>query len=1080
MLRADFQLFNKPGWYCKVRTKKTPIMKKLLHPLGLCIALLLATTIHLGAQTMTGTVLNQPCNNNGQIGVTVTGLTPPISYVYSNQAANQTITHSGVGSLTNSATGLGAYQGVWSWFNVNVWTVSASDGTNTASMTLTLNPAFSADSISVSPAVCPASASLQVQSFSGGTAPFTCVWTNTASSISYTGNPAAVPNGFYTFVITDAMGCMITSVPTGSFNGIYVMNQSNIVVSMSGSAANCTNGTAVANPSGGTAPYTYLWSNGATTQSISGLSQGQYNCIVTDAIGCSSIGYYYVQQSITINYNNSITNATCLQNNGSVISFVSGGTAPYSFLWSNGATTQNISGLAGGFYNLQITDANGCTGYGSAFINATTPINVTYNTAPSSCTAATGAATVNPTGGTAPYTIVWNTFPTTTSGPSISGMPGGNYSFLITDANGCIRTGIVTIPLVSTISAFISGGSPVCPATTGFLGVNVSGSNAPFTYLWSNAATTGIITGIPTGAYSCTITDAVGCTVVKSMYLSQISPVTVGFNVTPASCRYATDGSIAANATGGTAPYTYLWNNSQTSATATALGTGYYSVIVTDANGCKAPYNISNTFVSYNAANNSCYCTITGTVYADANSNCVKNSGELGIPNIQVHCTGFGYAYTNTNGVYSFQVPTGTYTITETVQQIYPLASCQSNNQVVAVTAATNCVSQVDFANNVVPISDLHIITANMNWPVPGNNYQQKVIVQNDGSVVESSVKLGYTHDGQLGFVNCTPWALTQQNAISYPNWYSITTGFTSLNPGASSTAFINYNVPTNIPLSTAVNFQDSVANSAPISTSWLTDNTPWNNVDDHTTYVIGSYDPNFKEVSPQGTGPQGFITYSDSSLTYVIHFQNTGTYYAQNIVVVDTLDSDLMLSSMRPGYSDHNYTTTMSDNGVVKFTFSNINLPWQSAYGDMMSSGMVTYSVKLKKNLAMGTQIKNQAAIYFDYNDPIITNTTLNTLAAVIPTSVKENKKLSADGVLLFPNPARERFTLAFASKEAGRGTLSIMDISGREVSVSDVQIQEGENHLSSSTSQLQNGIYLVQLKTGKETVTKKMIVSK
>jgi len=1052
-------------------------MKNILQSVQVfTLTLLMAATAGLKAQSLTGIVVTQPCNNNGQISVTATGLTPPIDYTYYNWVSNQTIVHNNINSLTNSLSGIAAYQTI-GWSNPNSWNVSATDGTNTYYTTVTLNPPFT-DSIDVIPAICPALSTVQAAYFSGGTAPYSVVWTNLSSSTSYSANPATVPNGLYIVTITDAAGCMVTSAPNPSFN-INVMSSSNISVGMTGSNANCTNGIAQANPSGGTAPYTYLWNNNATSQNISGLTQGQYNCTVTDAIGCQSIGYYWVQQAVTINYNSSITNATCLQNNGSVLSFINGGTTPYTFLWSNGQTTQNISGVQGGQYSVQITDANGCTGMGYVYVNVSTPISVTYTASPSSCTSATGAATITATGGAAPYNIVWTSFSPVLTGASISSKPSGTYQFVVTDANGCIKSGSVFIPPASTINALINNSSVICPATTGNLQVSVSGTNGPFTYLWSNAATSAIITGVSTGYYSCVITDAAGCSVTKGGSVIQTSPITVGFNSTPATCIFSNDGSVMANALGGTAPYTYLWSNSQTGATATGLATGYYYVTVTDANGCTNNYPNNMVFVGYNPANNSCYCTVTGTVYADANTNCVKNSGENGIQNVQIHCSGFGYAYTNSNGVYSFKVPTGTYTVSQTVQQNYPLASCQTNNQVVSVTAAANCVSTVDFANTVIPIHDLHLITCNVNWPIPGNTYNQKVILQNDGTITENTIKIGYAHDGQLGYSSCTPWALTQQNSTTYPNWYSITTGFGSLNAGASSVSYINYNVPTNIPLNTVVNFNDSAASAAPIATSWLTDNTPWNNVNSHQVTVIGSYDPNFKEVSPKGNGPQGEITKKDSMLTYVVHFQNTGSYFAQNIVVVDSLDSDLDLKTLRPGYSDHNYTTTMNENGVIKFHFNNINLPWQSAYGDVLSSGMFVYSVKMKKNLALGTQIKNKAAIYFDYNEPVITNTTLNTLVAGI-TSIKEISGSGADKVLLFPNPASNNFTLVFSSDENSNGIINIFDISGREISTKNITIEKGNNSITNATDYLQTGIYMVQLKTENQTVTKKIVIAK
>lgn len=1019
---------------------------------------------------MTGTVLTQPCNNNGSIGVTVSNLTPPINYTYTNWMGGLTFVNSAVNSVTNSISGLPALQN--SWMNANIWTIMASDGVNNAVMSLTLTPPFAFwDSVQV--ASCPALSTVQA-GFSGGTSPYTCLWTNLNTLQTFTANPAAVPNGPYSLVATDGSSCMLSSA-TGSGN-INVFSVSSIVVSIAGSPANCTNGTATVTASGGVGPYSYLWNNGATTQSISGLLLGMYTCTVTDSQGCQTAGSYFQQQTVNLNFNNTTTNATCLQNNGAVTGFVNGGTAPYTFLWSNGATTQNITGVAAGQYNVQITDANGCIGTGFANVAASTPVTVTYTASASSCTAATGGATITPAGGLAPYTVVWYTAPLG-SGMSISSMPAGSYSFKVTDANGCIRTGVVLVPSVSSLNATMSNAVVTCPANTGNLSISVTGSNPPFTYLWSNGATTTVITGAGLNAYSCVVTDALGCTVTKYAAVSQISPINVGFSTTQASCVYNADGAITANATGGTAPYSYQWSNSQTLPTITGLATGNYYVSVTDANGCTNSYNNSMAYVGYNAANNSCYCTITGTVYIDANNNCVRNAGENGVANIGIHISGQGYAYTNSNGVYSKIVPSGTYTISESVQQIYPLSPCQSNNQVVSVTAGTNCATTVNFANNVVVLHDLRIFNTNINFPVPGNTYTQKVIVYNDGTIVENGIQLGYQHDGQLGFASTTPWVLTQPNSGTFPNWYRISSGFPALNPGTGSAAFMNYNVPSNIPMSTVINFNDTATWNAPMSASWLTDNTPWNNVASHQAVVVSSYDPNFKEVSPQGSGSQGNIQHRDSVLTYVVHFQNTGTYFAQNIVVIDSLDADLRIASMRPGYADHNYTVEMNENGVAKFTFKNINLPWKAAYGDAASSGMFTYSIKLKNNLPLGTQIRNTAAIYFDYNEPIITNTTLNTLFA--PVSIHEMKG-GAYNVSLYPNPANNYFTLSVSSPKASGAVLSVFDVSGRQVSAKTVELLAGENQLGETTAQLQSGIYFVKLESADLKVGKKLIIAK
>ncbi len=417
-------------------------MKKLLPFLMFSLPVLLAN-----AQTMTGTVLTQPCNNNGSIGVTVTGLTPPINYTYKNLAIFYSpIVHNNILSSSDIVSGLAANQLTYS--NANTWTVTATDGTNTAVCVVTLTPAFTNSITVATNASCPAMGTLQATGFIGGTAPYACLWTELSTTQTYTANPALVPQGTYSLVVTDGAGCSVNSVSDSSGINVYIYTP--IMLTFTGTPANCTNGTASVAAFYGTSPYTYLWSNGATTPSIGGLTQGHYDCLITDAVGCQQASHgiagagfygYDVSQTTTINFNTSITNATCLQSNGSILGFASGGTSPYTFLWSNGSNSSNISNLLGGNYSVQITDASGCTKVNPVNISATTPISVTYAASPSSCTAPTGSATITATGGLAPYTIVWNTYPTSVMGNVISNKSSGVYPFTITDANGCIRTG---------------------------------------------------------------------------------------------------------------------------------------------------------------------------------------------------------------------------------------------------------------------------------------------------------------------------------------------------------------------------------------------------------------------------------------------------------------------------------------------------------------------------------------------------------------------------------------------------------------------------------------------------------------
>lgn len=212
-----------------------------------------------------------------------------------------------------------------------------------------------------------------------------------------------------------------------------------------------------------------------------------------------------------------------------------------------------------------------------------------------------------------------------------------------------------------------------------------------------------------------------------------------------------------------------------------------------------------------------------------------------------------------------------------------------------------------------------------MTQAIPGNTYTQSIIVENDGTIKETNIQLGYKHDGQLMYSNTSPNVYTQFDPVNEPYWYCDTTGFPALSPGHALELLTSYLVPTNIPINTVVDFWDTTAYTSPMS-NWLADYSPWNNVKYFHDTIVGSFDPNFKEVSPAGTGPEGYISTSDSVLDYVIHFQNTGDYYAQKVVIIDTLSSNLDRTSMRPGYSNHDYTADMSETGILKFTFNNVS----------------------------------------------------------------------------------------------------------------------------------------------------------
>jgi hypothetical protein len=1008
-------------------------------------------------------VIKQPCNGDGVLAVNyVTGLTPPLTYEY-GLSNYSTITHSNTNALNDTL------------FNIEstIRYVSITETTNNPQSiyidTVGIVDPFQINNPTITAAICPSLNGSAVITINNGAAPGKVEWfQNSATTyMAYVGvgNPMNLAVGVYRAKVYNNNGCY------AYYDSMYVSNISPITFSVITTDANCTNGTAsVTSISGGVAPYSFDWANGAHSSQINNLVTGNYDVKVTDAQGCYSQSYASINQAININVNTTVTDATCIQNDGQIIAFASGGTPPYQYTYSNGTNGQTASKLQGGqSLNIDVIDAKSCKGTGYAYVAINTPVNVNYSANASKCTQPTGSATLNISGGTQPYTVVWNTYPAQT-GAGISNMASGQYDFEVTDGAGCKRSGTVFIPQESTLTLSINSTNPICPQTTGSSFVSVNGNKPPFTYLWSSGEITDNINNAPIGSYSCQVTDNVGCKLTKYTYISQTSPLTININSTAASCKFAADGSITATAIGGTAPYTYNWSNGQTAATATNLISGNYNVYATDVYGCSGS---NYDFVDYNHSDSSCFCVLKGKVYVDANSNCQYDISETGVENIMMHCSANGYTFTDANGNYSFIVPSGNYTLSEAVQYFYPLANCQSNSIAINSTATTGCKITNDFANIINPIHDVHVIRTNVNPPIPGFSYKQRVIIQNDGTINEAAILSDAGLDNQILLDGTNPSSYVLSHSIPNVNLYNNSSALLSLSPQQYQVFDFDYQVPTNIPLNTILNFNDTVAYLAPIE-NWLADYTPWNNVENYRPLVIGSFDPNMKEVFPAGTGSEGFIEDKDTLLDYVIHFQNTGSYYAQKVVVLDTLDANLDWTSLKLGYADHNYTAELSENGILKFTFNNIQLIWQSQ-SEIASRGMVSYTITRKKNLAPGTKITKASAIYFDYNAPVITNRAISTISYSVATSIK-NESSSDSKMIVYPNPASTEINVQLKVGEVF--LITIYDTQGRVIQ----QINGNKNTVIQKIDLLNliNGIYFIEVvKTDGSKLSEKFIIS-
>ncbi len=421
-------------------------------------------------------------------------------------------------------------------------------------------------------------------SATGGTGPYTYHWSNNATTATITGLVA----GSYSVTATDAtQATAVASVAItqpASPLGVQVYGESQI-------CGIVPDGKATAVPFGGTPPYTYLWSNGGTTAQITGLAAGVYTVTVTDANGCTTSGsatVYFWNEGIWLM--DSTSNVACFgQNNGFAHISAMSGTPPYSYLWSNGDTTADVFNLAPGPYTVTVTDANGCSNFTNISITQPAELTCEASSVPGAC-GLSGSATVNPSGGTAPYSVLWSTGSTDLTITA----PPGNYSVTVTDANDCTCSSDVTIgsssdSLIVHITVNSSAGCTVGGDAT----ASASGGSGNYAYSWDNGQMTASATNLTAGNHMVTVTDiATGCQGSATVNIPS-APQLVASATLNANASCLLGGSATASATGGTPAYTYHWDNNQTTAVATGLGAGPHSVTITDSKGCIATATVN-------------------------------------------------------------------------------------------------------------------------------------------------------------------------------------------------------------------------------------------------------------------------------------------------------------------------------------------------------------------------------------------------------------------------------------------------------------------------------------------------------
>ena len=451
---------------------------------------------------------------------------------------------------------------------------------------------------------------------------------------------------------------------------------------------------------------------------------------------------------------------------------------------------------------------------------------------------------------------------------------------------------------------------------------------------------------------------------------------------------------------------------------------------------------------------------MVGFTYSDNNGNCQKEPGDGGLRNIPVSLYGnsnnfIGKFFTATTGVYHFPQPAGTYTVLVDTAGMPFMATCP-NPGTDSVITTTLLDTNINFALACKPGFDIGIQSVNTACQLifPGVNHtlftaagdMSRWYNQNCASGTGGQVQIVVT--GNVNYVGPAPGALVP--VVSGNSYTYIIPDFGLVN-NAGDFNLVFQTKPT-------AQAGDIICATASI-TPTAGDYAPANNTFTYCYVVVNSHDPNGKEVYPENV----LGGYHDW-FTYTIHFQNTGNAPSLNIRIEDTLDASLDLSTLQILNYSHANTTLLNGN-LLTFNFPNINLA-DSGSSLTGSMGYVQYRIKPKPPIFIGTEIKNTAYIYFDYNEPVITNTAITTYVDNLPTAVNE---IRTNQLFIYPNPASEFLNANYPSTNR-EAVYTIYDLTGRK-------LKTGPISSKLNISDLQNGFYILTVMDGESQFSKQFI---
>lgn len=879
----------------------------------------------------------------------------------------------------------------------------------------------------------------------GGSGNYSYMWSNGATT-SYIANNL-IHNTAYTVTIVDNItGCTKTLTDTAIDDTCNICNNFSASIGKSDLAGlndillyafknNCS----------------YLWSSGETSSAITNRTTGSYWVRVQDSTtGCVDTAYITVLDSTWNPCNNNYTyiydSDSCYYLGKLNVSHY-GGSGLYSTLWNTGDTMAQISNKAPGTYSVITTDRfYGCKDTAYFVLNSDTCDVCQFFSTSISKYVGSGYNKISlyayhNNGNNCSY--LWSNGETNSS---IHNKPSGFYWVRVQDlTTGCVDTAYITvidssINPCNNFSTYIYKYDDYLPNDMSLSSSIYNGSGL-YSFKWykngvyidSNSG----LYGVSTGTYTLIVMDKInGCkdTTIQYFLDSTWTPIT------GSPCDYfqayinSYDSCLNNDLTLYAMPYgtnigncTYLWNTGSTANTLYNKPTGNYWVIITDTvNGCIDT-------LSYYAVDTNFKCCQTYFYAQDAYVGATKNL--------------YGYQMNGLTTTYTWDFGDNT-----TGSGITPVHTYNTYGNFTACLYSQDANGCKDtFCNvmtNPLPAKNLYITHFGIPYIVDTSRLIY-INYQNIGNTVENAT-IEYSFPAGMTYVSSTIAPTTAVGNV-------LTFNVGSLCQGCGGTIQLYMETPNSFTLGTIKCDTAKIltlANDVDVS----------NNVSYDCDSVVSSWDPNEKMVNPSGVGEIGAIDPKTKELNYLINFQNEGNWRTYRVRVEDEIDPSLDISSLRIGDASHPYRLVKTGTKLTWY-FDNIELTPKSQ-DEAKSKGYVQYTLKLNSNVAIGTQIKNTAYIYFDANPAIITNTTKNTLKNSDATnSIGRTAQESIDFTISKSNEA------ILLSSEEKMKSIKIYDLNGRMI------VERNPNALKAEISNpsLIHSIYIVVVEIGESSVMKK-----